>query len=123
MIYDKYHGVPTANSPLESLFILVYLQRQESDLLATRALVSATLADEERKEAVEAFEAYCEKMFPFWKRASNLEADEERKALLELVKRPIRINLSEVYRNQAEALKRKEQKRRHVPDRLRMRQR
>jgi hypothetical protein len=124
MVYDKYRGVPTANSPLESLFILVYLQRQESELLATRALVEASLADEERKEAVEAFERYCTKMFPFWKRGADLEDDEERKALMELVKKPLKINLSEVYKTQAKALRRKAHKKSGaVPDKFRMKPR
>jgi hypothetical protein len=123
MIYDKYRGVPPVDSPLESLFILVYVQRQESDLLATRALVAASLANEEEKEAVDAFEAYCERMFPFWKRASNLEEDSEKKALLEMVKRPLRIKLSEVYKAQARALKKKTQRALGVPDRLKVKKR
>ena len=98
--------MPKINSPLESLFILVFVQRQQADLLATRALVASALADEEKKEAIEAFEKYCEKMFPFWSRAGDTKDDEQRKALLEMVKHPIKIKMAEVYKAQAKALRR-----------------
>ena len=107
MWYDKYQGVPPANGPLESLFVLVYLRRQEAELLATRALVASSLAEEEKKEAISAFDTYCEKMFPFWKRAEDLDVDVQRKELLRMVKHPLRINMSEIYKAQAKALRRK----------------
>jgi len=87
--------------------------------MATRALVEASLADEERKDAVEAFEKYCEKMFPFWKRASELEGDEEKKALMQLVKKPLKLNMSAIWSTQAKALKRKHKRKQKIPNRLR----
>jgi hypothetical protein len=121
VLYDRYEGTPPTDSPLESLFILVYVRRQEADLLATRALVRATLTkdEEDTDAAIEAFDKYCEKMFPFWKKAADTEADEEKKALLDLVKKPLRIKMAEIYKAQARTLEQR-QKRSRIPDRLRM---
>ena len=120
-MYDKYKGVPRANSPLESLFILVYVQRQEAQLLQTQAIVHAVLQSEgdERKEAVETFDKYCERMFPFWKKAVDKEADEERKALMDLVKKPLRIRLPEVFKMQAAALEQRRARSPSAPKRIR----
>lgn len=119
--------MPPANSPLESLFILVFVQRQQADLLATRALVEATLADEERKDAVEAFEKYCTKMFPFWDKATDPKNEEQRKALMELVKRPLRIDMAKVYKTQANAMKARARSRIkgnvRIPSKFRMKKR
>jgi len=129
-LYDKYQGLPPRNSPLESVFLLVYIRRQEADLLATRALVRSILNLSESKEleeeAIKAFEDYCERMFPFWKRAEDLEVDEQRKALMELVKKPLKIKLPELYRAQAAMLRKKtkgSQQRARIPNRLKMKPR
>lgn len=105
MWYDKYDGLPPRGSPLESLFLLVYLQRQEADLLATRALVQSTLPEgQAAKPAIEAFQKFVDRMFPFIESASKESADHER--LRDFVKQPVRIDLRPVYAAQAESAKR-----------------
>lgn len=104
MWYDRYVGVPPRGSPLESLFTLVYLQRQEAQLLSTKALVQVSMPDSKSAQdpAIEAFQKYCDNMFPFLERASNLDKEEERKALLDFVKKPARISLKPIWKAQAE---------------------
>lgn len=102
MWYDKYTGLPPRGTPLESLFLLVYLQRQESNLLATRALVQSTLPEgKAAKPAIEAFQKYVDRMFPFIESASKETADHER--LREFVKHPVKIDLKPVFAAQAES--------------------
>jgi hypothetical protein len=108
MWYDKYPGMPPRNSPLESLFTLVYLQRQEAQLLSTRALVQVSMPthQEAQDPAIKAFQKYCDTMFPFLDRASNQEEEQARAQLREFVKRPARIQLRPVWKAQAEHAKR-----------------
>jgi hypothetical protein len=92
MWYDKYDGLPPRGSPLESLFLLVFLQRQEATLLSARALVQSTLPEGKAgKAAIDAFQKYADTMFPFIKSASKETDMHER--LREFVKHPVKIDL------------------------------
>lgn len=104
MWYDKYPGVPLRGSPLETLFVLVALQRRESELLATKALVLSSLAEgnEEAKNAVSSFKSYCDTMFPFLKLATENDKAQDMARLLEHVKHPIRIDIQAIKRERAE---------------------
>jgi hypothetical protein len=105
MWYDKYQGLPPRGSPLESLFILVYLQRQEAHLLATRAIVQSTIPEgSAAKPAIEAFQKYCDTMFPFI--ASASKESEQHARLREFVKHPAKIDLRPVYQAQADTARR-----------------
>lgn len=105
MWYDKYPGLPPAGSPLESIFVLVFLRRKESELLATRAMVTATVrAGREGDPAVKAFKAFCEAMFPYLEQAANTELDNAKKALNEMVKKPLQIKMSHIYDMQAQSV-------------------
>ena len=84
--------------------LLIWVDRQQAALLSTRALVQAIVSKDDSKDAIEAFEEYCKKMFPFFENAAKLEQEDEKKALLELVQRPVRIDMSKVYEGQARAL-------------------
>jgi hypothetical protein len=130
VLYDKHVGPPPRNSPLESVFLLVFIRRQEADLLATRALVRSMInlseSQELEEEAIKAFEDYCGKMFPFWKRAEDLEVDDQRQALMKIINKPLRINMPELYKTQAAALKMKAKRKQasqkaRIPDRLKAR--
>lgn len=103
MWYDKYRGIPPHGSPLETLFLLVYLQRQETALLGTRALVQSTLPkDKEASDpAVRAYQKYCDAMFPFLERAANKDKEDARNQLLEFVKHPMKIDLKPIWKMQA----------------------
>lgn len=57
---------------------------------------------EAQDPAIEAFQKYCDNMFPFLERASNLDKEQERAALLDFVKRPARISLKPIWKAQAE---------------------
>lgn len=88
--------------------MLVWLQRQQQALMATQAMIAAVRAGdtEEANEAViKAFDEYCEKMFPFFQRATDTKLDEQKKALKEFVGKPLRIKMSDIYASQAKTLK------------------
>jgi len=98
MWYDKFPGLPPRGSLLESLFTLVYLGRQEAELLSTRAVVQVSMPDskEAQDPAIEAFQKYCDRMFPFLERAGDQEKEDARKRLLSFVKHPVKIQLKPV---------------------------
>jgi hypothetical protein len=105
MWYDKYPRIPPANSPLESLFLLVFLQRKEAELLATRALVQSTIPEgSAAKPAIEAYQKYVDRMFPFIESASK--PDDQARALAEFVKYKAKIDLRPVLQAQAESARR-----------------
>lgn len=104
LVYDKYDGIPPDGSPLETVMLLVWVERQQASLLATRALVQASVSKEDSKDAIKAFEEYCKRMFPFYENATKVDYEEEKKALAELVKHPVRIDLAKVYAGQAREL-------------------
>jgi len=101
MWYDKYPGLPPRSSPLESLFLLVFLQRTESELLSTRALVQTSMPEgSAAKPAIEAYQKYVDTMFPFIESASK---ESEVHALLrEFVKHPVKIDLRPIREAQAQ---------------------
>jgi len=105
MWYDKYHGTPPSGSPLESILILVFLRRKEAELLATRALVQASIPEGKAADpAIEAYKHFCDAMFPYINRAMDTELDDAKKALLEMVKKPLSIKLSHIYKQQAASM-------------------
>lgn len=107
MWYDRFQGMPPRGGPLESIFVLVFLQRQEAHLLATRAIVQSTLPEgQAAKPAIEAFQKYCDTMFPYIERAGDMEKEEQRARLAEFVKHPARIGLAPIYQAQAETARR-----------------
>lgn len=102
MWYDKYNGLPPRGSPLESLFLFVFLQRQEAQLLATRAIVQSTIPEgAAAKPAIAAFQKYCDTMFPAIKSAAA-ETDMHAR-LREFIKHPAKIDLRPHYKNLAES--------------------
>lgn len=106
MWYDKYHGPPAPNSPLESLFILVKLRRMEAELLSTRAQIHAALSkDGSMDPVIKAFQEYADKMFPFLANAQDTKLQDEKKALEKFSRTKARINLREVYKGKAQRLK------------------
>jgi hypothetical protein len=109
MWYDKFVGIPPKGSPLETIFVLVRLERSQSQLLETRALIQSIVGLHESRKtqdpAIEAFNEYCAKMFPFLDRAMNTEKEEAHRRLMEFVKAPAKIALHPVYKQQAEHAK------------------
>ncbi len=103
--YDTYEGTPQRGSPLETLFILVFLGRKEAELLATRSLVRAqfallTKSQDTAKAAFEAYQTYADAMFPFLERAAATTVDDHSR-LLEHVKRPLQIDMQSVRHQRA----------------------
>lgn len=108
MWYDTCGESPTYKSPRETLFILVYLKRQQTALLSTRALVQTSLQSEKEAQdpAVEAFQKYYDAMFPFLENADPAQ-DEMHKALEAFTKvTSAKIPLKPIWAAQAEAGKR-----------------
>jgi hypothetical protein len=101
MWYDKYPSLPPGGSPLESLFLLVFLQRQEANLLSTRALVQSTLPEGKAAQpAIEAYQKYVDRMFPFIESASK--ESEMHTKLREFVKQKAVIDLRPIMAAQAQ---------------------
>lgn len=109
MWYDKYPGAPPRGSPLETLFVLVQLQRREAELLSTKALVLGSMADsnEETKNVVTSFRAYCDSMFPFLEEAGKLDEANLKARLLEHSRRPLKIDIAGIKKERAAEAKRK----------------
>jgi len=108
MWYDKFTGLPPRGSPLETIFVLVRLERQHAQLTETRALVQSIVGlyrDTKADPAIEAFQEYCSKMFPFLDSAMNTEKDEIKKRLEEFTRRPARISLIPHYKHLADHAK------------------
>lgn len=87
--------------------MLVALRRMEADLLATRALVHASVTEESLKPTVKAYTEYADKLLPFLAAAQDMDRAKEREALLSFVKKRLRIDKKYVYKKQAEALARR----------------
>lgn len=105
--YDKHEGPPPQKSPLESLFMLIALRRMEVELLATRALVHASMTSESQVDpTVKAYKEYADKLLPFLATAQDLEQQRERDALLRFSKTKVAINKKALYKKQAEQLRR-----------------
>lgn len=96
MWYDKYPGVPERGSYLETLFLLVMMERKDAELMATRALVLGTMADGsgQVKEAIAGFQAYCDAMFPFLQKAAEVDKNRDYERLMSVVAKPIRIDIA-----------------------------
>lgn len=122
MLYDKLPSAPPSGSPLESLFMLVYLERANSALLAHRALIQAVLplSKNEQDPAIKAYEAYCDHLFPFIERASNknVEDEETKKRLEEFTKHPSKIDLRPIYKARMQDAMQRSQKRFKVVPRI-----
>lgn len=102
--YEKYPGPPDRGSPLETVLRLVALERKIEEIMATRALVLGAMADDTRgaKEAIKAYQEYCDTMFPFLEKAAELDKDKDRARLLEHVRRPMRIDVAAIRAERAE---------------------
>jgi hypothetical protein len=106
MWYDRFQGMPPRGSLLESIFILVFLSRQEAHLLATRAIVQSTLPEGgAAKPAIEAFQKYCDRMFPYIERAGDTDKEDQHKRLAEFVKTRASIALAPILKAQADQQK------------------
>lgn len=103
MWYDRFQGLPPRGSLLESIFLLVFLSRQEAHLLATRAIVQSTLPEGgAAKPAIEAYQKYCDRMFPHIERAGDVEKEDQHKRLAEFVKTRASIALAPILKAQAD---------------------
>ena len=114
MWYDKYPGVPPRGSLLETVFVLVGIQRRQAELLSTRALVQAIVGlhalspnpKETMHPAIEAFQLYADKMFPFLDKATTAEKTDQHKALEHFTKAPLRISTKDIYKQKVEHARR-----------------
>lgn len=88
---------------MESLFTLVYVNRQNAALLATRAVVVSTLPEGSAgKPAIEAFHKYADRMFPFMDRVGE-KASLDHERLKEFVKYKAKVSIKDVIEAQAAA--------------------
>lgn len=99
-LYDRYEGLPPPGSPLETIFLIVYRERQKSEVLAVKAQVQSLIllvqqmagSSGSAKPAIKAYEAYTDHMLPVEKQAEELSDDHKR--LKEFVKHKGVINTS-----------------------------
>ena len=84
MWYDTAVRRPPHGSPLETVFVLVYLRRAEQELMGTRAIIQGLVAAAPPKNkmdpAITAFQAYFDAMMPHLEKAAQKkdEAKEEK---------------------------------------------
>lgn len=82
----------------------VGIRRAEQELMSTRALVQAVVAQAPAKAkmepAITAFDEFFAAMMPHLERAAQ-DTDDAHKALMKLTKHPLKIGLKEVYQQQA----------------------
>jgi len=101
-LYDRYQGLPPPGSHLETIFLLVYRERQKSEVLAVKAQVQSLILlvqqmagnSSAAKPAITAYEAYTDHMMPVEKQDNELS--EETKRLKEFVRYKGRINTSHI---------------------------
>ncbi len=106
MWFEKASGPPPQGSLLESLFTMVLVERKRAELLATRALVQASIpAGKDADPAIDAYQKYVDAMFPFLEKATDTDADDQKKNLAEFVKRNAKINLTEYFQRQVASSK------------------
>lgn len=109
MWYDKYPGIPPRGSPLEAVFTRIYVQRQQVELMGTRAMVLSSLADNTAatRKAVEGFQEFCDSIFPFFEKAAELDKERDIKRLMEHVAKPMRIDIGSIKAERAAAARAK----------------
>lgn len=106
LLYDRLSGVPKPGSPLESILSLVFIKRAEAELLATKALVIASLhPDKKGDPTVDAFVEYANTLLPWLKQAAEKKSTEAKKALERFVQQPVVINTGAMWRQRVEVAK------------------
>jgi hypothetical protein len=79
----------------------------EADLLATRAIVHASItADSNVDPTVKAFKDYADKIMPFLASAQDQDLQKEKEALLRFAKTKVTLNKKMIYSKQAAKLNR-----------------
>jgi hypothetical protein len=108
MTYDKFPGVPPRGSLLELLFTLVYLEKKRAELLSTRALVQASMPEHRKAQdpVIEAFDKYCDVMFPFLERATESDKEKARERLKKFVAKRAKFSMQPIWKAQAQHAKR-----------------
>lgn len=87
---------------METVLIMVSLQRQQAHLLATRAIVQSTLPEgKAATAAIKAFQAYYDVMMPFMDRAVNAEFETAKENLIKLTKHPLQFPIAQAYKAEA----------------------
>jgi len=85
--------------------MIVAMRRMEGELLATRALVHASLtSDSQVDPTVKAFKDYADKVLPFLATAQDMDKQQEREALFRFSKVRAKINKKMIYAKHAEKL-------------------
>jgi hypothetical protein len=112
MLYDKTPGPPPPGSPLESIFLLVHLERTETTLLSTRAMIQALLplSKKEQDPAIKAYEAYHARMMPFLEKARSSEITADVERLKSFTKTAARIDLRPVHKARVDAARKKQRR-------------
>ena len=104
MWYDTVREPPPRKSPLETLFVLVYLRRAEQELMGTHALIQSLVmsipSGTKIDPAIEAFQRYFNAMMPHLEKAAK-KKDEAKEALLRLTKHPVKIGLKSLYKQRS----------------------
>ena len=85
--------------------MILAMRRMEADLLATRALVHASLtSDSQIDPTVKAFKEYADRLLPFLSTAQDIDKQQEREALFRFSKIKAKINTKMIYAKHAEKL-------------------
>jgi hypothetical protein len=90
-LYDRYEGLPPTGSPWETVFLIVYRERQRAEVLSVKAQVQSLILILQQlgassggaKPAIQAYEAYTDQMLPV---EQNAEISDDHKRLRDFVK-------------------------------------
>ena len=105
MWYDTCRTIPEHGTPLESVLLLVFLERQHAALLHTRTLVQAQMANIEEKDQQEAvqkaYQELSDSLFSFLGKketegGTKKSSDDDYKRLMKHVTHPLKIDLRPV---------------------------
>ena len=85
--------------------MILAMRRMEADLLATRAVVHASLTpDSQVDPTIKAFKEYADKLLPFIATAQDMDKQQEREALFRFSKVKAKINKKMIYAKHAQKL-------------------
>lgn len=115
MWYDQARGIPEPGSALESVFLLVFVNRTRASMLATHASLQAqllALPHNETDPIIASYKEYAAAIYPFVEQAEDIEGRNSREQLKEFVKWKAKIDLRPIWRSKIQHARMREARRR-----------
>ena len=87
MMYDAMSSPPRPGTPLESVMILLWQMRQESDYYLQRAIVQASIDPDQGKSTTEAWKEFTDHFYPYLGPETKKSDQKALDVLMEEIKR------------------------------------